>query len=305
MGSWNKTCGLSNLPIMANESVYVWVLQRNHNRTSQCETSWLYSPVSLSFMAKYNDYGSGENCTGVGVEILMNAINANLVEMPQGANAYHDIAVAKDNFDIDLFFSAVQEGRLYIDWEGKRQLDFVMMREDVVNHILENHSIEVYCGTNKGNTGYDNAYKVIKFQDVLNDLSALLDKFRSEDLVPGITGVMKNSFKIEAALRASWQEQNHAGIYLYHVDNRSLTGWFNMKEFIIDNMDNHALLLTVLTNILKFSWINQFMTATRKTWMPGGHEGSQDFDLDPYRSLMSAISAAMDNIDKLYQEEEE
>ena len=305
MGSWNKTCGLSNLPIMAGESVYVWVLQKNHNRTSQCETSWLYSPVSLSFMAKYDDYGSGDVEDGVEVDILMNAIKENLVEMPQGANACHDIAVAKDNFDIDLFFSAVQECRLYIDWGGKRQLDFVMMREDVVDHILKNHSIDVYCGTIKGNTGYDNSYKVIKFQDVLNDLPALLDKFRLADLFPGITGVMKNSFKIEAALRASWQEKNHAGICLYHVDNMNTTGWFNMKEFIIDNMDNHERLLTVLTNILKFSWINQFMTATRRTWMPGGHEGSQGQDLNPYRSLMSAISAAMDNIDKLYQEEEE
>lgn len=28
MGSWNKTCGLTNLPIMCGEKTYVFVLER-------------------------------------------------------------------------------------------------------------------------------------------------------------------------------------------------------------------------------------------------------------------------------------
>ena len=35
MGSWNKTCGISNLHIYAGTPVYVFVLQENPNKTDR------------------------------------------------------------------------------------------------------------------------------------------------------------------------------------------------------------------------------------------------------------------------------
>lgn len=60
MGSWNQTCGLSQLHIRHGQDVMVFALVKNNGHDSLCYTTPFYSPVMLPFYAKYNDYGGSE-----------------------------------------------------------------------------------------------------------------------------------------------------------------------------------------------------------------------------------------------------
>ncbi|KAI9549452.1 hypothetical protein GHT06_001852 [Daphnia sinensis] len=182
MGCWSKTCGLSNLHITAGTPVYVFVLE-DSRAGDHCYSTNLFKPLLLPFESEYNDYGGGENSSGVAFELIMDGIKSRLVEVPLGENKYHDIAITKEKFDEELFFEAVHEDRLSISSYGSTDptnLQFVMFRKDVVDDILENRVIEKYVGDGKGTCGYGNNYISYKFADVVADVKSLLIDTRTK-----------------------------------------------------------------------------------------------------------------------------
>ena len=50
----------------------------------------------------------------------------------------------------------------------------------------------------------------------------------------------------------------------------------------------------ITVEYLKGLFIECFMEDTRKTWIPGGHEGSQSADVDAHRLLSNTVLAALD-----------
>ena len=116
----------------------VFAMIKNRKVDSLCYTTPFYSPMMMPFYAKYNDYGGGEECSGIGLKPVMEAIKNQLVEIPLGKNEYHDIAVKKDNFDEELFFEACQERRLFVEGYRKERLhvEFVMFRKDIVDRRI-------------------------------------------------------------------------------------------------------------------------------------------------------------------------
>ena len=73
MGSWNGTCGLTELPIISGTDIFVFPVVESYT-DSFCYSSALYRPSVLPFRAKYNDYGAGEDCTGIALPFLMEGI---------------------------------------------------------------------------------------------------------------------------------------------------------------------------------------------------------------------------------------
>ena len=177
MGSWNKTCGLSNLPILAGEQTYVFVLEQELDISSHCYSTHLYRPALLSFESTYNDCGGGEDSKGIGFDIIMNGIQSCLVEMPLGENEYHDIAVSKAAFNEELFFDSVREGRLYVTnyTGGSNRVEFTMFRKDIVDKIVETRVIKKYVGKGAGTTGYDNSYVTYKFSDLVAEIPEVMN----------------------------------------------------------------------------------------------------------------------------------
>lgn len=55
---------------------------------------------------------------------------------------------------------------------------------------------------------------------------------------------------------------------------------------------------------LKGMFVNTFMEITRKSWIPGGQEGSQQQEYDPYRALMASMNKVMDARDSRYAAED-
>ena len=304
MGCWNKTCGLSNLPITAGKEAYVFVLEKSES-DDHCYATHLYKPLLLPFVTEYNDYGGGENSSGPGFDHIMDAVKKNLHEMEVGDNKYHDIAIKKDNFDEALFFEAVHEGRLFREghYSDPVKLEYVMFRKDIVDDILTSRVVEQYVGDGKGTCGWDNNYIQYKFKDIVADILPLIqelfEKLQNEnDSLASYMLDMDMLFKYDHPNKAARWLRGDTYRYSRIVDVKGV-----MRELLKDATLNSVIKLEAfLTEYLKGVFIDNFMEVTRKSWIPAGHEGSQSQEFDEYRLLIGAMNKVMDAEDAYWKE---
>jgi hypothetical protein len=303
MGCWNKTCGLSNLHITAGTPVYVFVLEKNKSY-DHCYSTSLFTPLLLPFESTYDDYGGGEDSHGIALNLIMGGIKKDLVEMEVGENQYHDIAVKKEGFTPEKFFEAVHEDRLQI--QGRlsaepTQIYFTMFRKDIVDHILENRRIQDYVGEGKGTCGYGNNYIKYKFADIVADIRPLLneamekiakakedenDTLASYMLYDGFEGLFPYGHPNKVAKWLRGDSYRYSRI----VDMKSVIRR-GLEVGTVESINN---LEKVLVDHLKAVFIDGFMHAARKTWIPGGHEGSQSSSGGALRLLADATVTVLD-----------
>jgi hypothetical protein len=291
---------------MAGTPVYVFVLEKGEH-DDNCYTTSLFKPLLLPFESTYDDYGGGEDSHGIALDMIMQGIKENLVEMDVGENEYHDIAVKREDFDVEKFFEAVHENRLKINDRRKNQIPvyFTMFRKDIVDDILENRVIKSYVGESKGTCGWNNSYVQYKFADIVADIRPLIDatikdigeddkELRSYRLFQGFECMDDKDFDNKAL---SWMR----GIdYRYSriVDMRFVI----RKHLDAGTTESLDKLEALLIEYLKAIFIERFMTDARKTWIPGGHEGSQSISGDALRLLGRAVEAAIVREEQEYGE---
>jgi hypothetical protein len=305
MGCWNKTCGLSNLHIRDSEDVYVFVLRQNSSE-GRCYNTSFYSPSLVPFECQYNDYGNGTNNKGIALQPLMDTIREILIEQPLGENTYHDIKVAPENFDIDLFFDAVHEGRLVTkdDYTQKEVLlDFVMMRKDIVHSILDNWPQEIWMNGKYEIYYYANVIADIPFfiQDVSNYIEArrsdpvLLEMYLK--ILERFEDITSNGISIPGINLVSLNINRNSDYHKIFNPNKYLVQLIKDKKFEEANL--------FLVEYMKGVFINRLIDKTRRQWIPGCHEGSQSADLDGYIALNNAISDRIEIEEHEYDELEE
>lgn len=303
LGSWNKTCGLSNLHITSGTEVYVFVLEENTDKTDRCYSTAFWKPLLLPFTSKYNDYGGGEESSGAGFQLIMDSIANKLVEQELGENVYHDIAVKKEGFGEEQFFESVHENRLFMRaYNGAGPIiDYVMLRKDIVDNILETRVIEQYVGEGKGTGGWSNCYIYYKFEDILKDLPEFMDEL-TKKLTPPIgsdTDMVLHNMIIQMMHGFEnifeYKHPNKIGKWV-RGDSHRFSSIVRVSELVTGLIEagkrTEADLLMI--DYLKGQYVNEFMEATRKNWAPGGHEGSQNQNVKEYRTLMSAITTVLD-----------
>lgn len=284
MGSWNKTCGLSNLHITAGTPVYVFMLEQNDVATDRCYSTAFWRPTLLPFLSQYNDYGGGEN-SHKNINYILDGLKSKLVEMDIGENQYHDIAVKADEMNEELLFEAVHEGRLKVRCgRDVVQVDFTMIRKDVVDRICNNWVQTIYVGDGNGTIGYGRNYIEHKFSDVL-------------DAVPGfVEELMAISTPFGVYDKLDRPDYKHPlSRYLGRSDYRfgTIVRLHELIQSLVDAGQREHVEST-LRDYLLGSFINAFMDECRKVWIPGCHEGSQSMEHTPYRVLNNAISEVLD-----------
>ena len=332
MGCWNKTCGISRLHINAGDPVYVFILEKSKNNSDRCYATAFFSPVLLPFESFYDDYGGGINSSGAGLDLLMTGLSQRLVERNQGPNKYHDIPVNKESFTVNKFFEAVHEGRLSVTnpLNENSEVDFVMLRKDIVDNIFENWIRKRYVANSNG-------YIIYKFEDVVADVPAFLDRLgenlksfaNQEKMMADIDTALKaekesgaNTPSVEkitalskiltsllddakvALTRGrglesvySWEEQHLNKVSWYMMrDAYRYSNIVNVGEIIVELMSKgeRDLAQALLVDHLKAIHIDHFYDITRNIWAPGCHEGSQSCDHDGYRVLTQAINKVLD-----------
>lgn len=303
MGCWNKTCGLSNLHITAGTPTYVFVLEKNKSY-DHCYSTSLFSPLLLPFEADYDDYGGGENCSGVALPFVMKGLKDALVEMELGENEYHDIAVKKEGFDAKLFFEACHEDRMQIQGYGKEptQIYFTMFRKDIVDSILENRVLEHYVGDGKGTCGWGNNYVRYKFSDVVASVRPLLEKMIAD--TEGESEYLK-MFMMDRVHK--YRNDFYAAMYL-SGDSHRYSRIVDMKAMVsraieIGTVASVNKIEALLIEHIKGVFIDSFMHDARKTWIPGGHEGSQSSSGGALRLLAKATVEVLDKEKAEWMEE--
>ena len=297
MGSWNKTCVLSNLAIYDGDKVVVFILEDGGDGSDSYATA-LFRPLLLPFNSVYNDYGDGEKSFGIGFDLIMKALSSQVVGWESGK-----IMTEKD------FFSFVRDGKCEISSlsRRKRKVNFCMIREDVLKSIFNGWELSEYIG--------DGEYKKFKYADILNYIPEwieVIDSYIRETIKtsgPRYKSVWEeikdDEGKIFECLGIHWDfdsmrhfrnEENDSYIFDFLGWNRyhfsSIVGVeLEIMRLVFEKRYFDAKVL--LAEHIKAVYINTFFEATRKVWIPGYHEGSQNDNGDEYLVLTSAIESVI------------
>lgn len=311
MGCWNQTCGLTQLHIRAGEPVLVLALSTSH-RDSLCYTTPFFTPFPVPFYSTYNDYGSGEDSSGVGLQLTLDYIQSHLVEIDQGDNRFHDIPVTKTGFGEDMFWEAIHEQRLQISGYGEKSwyIGMVMIKQSVFDHLVENYQFETY--DYDANTRKSTYYKY-KFGDILAGVPEIADMLlnttdstilrMSLRCVDGINmeedGSPRKLSSDKYNYAASWLDDGgshlkHGGGWSSQIINRAIET--RSRE------GDRAGMIELLNDHLKLLFIDSVMMHTRKFWSPQAGAGSQNAMHDGYRALAAAVDHAL-NIENAEDEE--
>jgi hypothetical protein len=307
MGCWNKTCGLTNLPIMASEKTYVFLLERVNKVYDHCYATHLYRPLLLPFVSTYDDYGGGEQSQGVAFTTILAGMREHLVEMPQGDNEYHDVAVTRNAWCEELFFRAVHEHRLKINHpdDGVTDVEFVMMRKDVVDDLLDSYEFEEYVGEGKGTQGWRHSYTSYRFGDLVESVPELLDA--TMQLMQEQNWKWPRLDMVVSKFQEREGERNLAAKWLRSDLSYKYSGIVQVRDLIVSLLvkGERDLARDLMIEHLRGMFVNTFMEITRKSWIPGGHEGSQRQEYEPYCALITAMTRVMAARDAEYAEDDD
>lgn len=293
MGSWSKTCGLSNLHITAGTPVYVFMLEQNEDDNDRCYSTAFWRPTLLPFLSEYNDYGGGEN-SHTNINYILDGLKSKLVEMDIGENQYHDIAVKADAMNEELLFEAVHEGRLKVrHGQDVVHVDFTMIRKDVVDRICNNWVQTIYVGDGKGTIGYGRNYIEHRFNDVLDAVPGFVEELMAINKPFGVYDKLDRP-----------DYTHHLSRYLGRSGYRFGT-IVRVPELIQSLVDagQREQVESTLREYLLGCFINAFMDQSRKVWIPGCHEGSQSMEHAPYRVLINAIGEVLDAEEAEFEDE--
>lgn len=303
MGCWNKTCTLSNLPILANEPVYVVMLTPSDER-SRCYTTAFYRPALLPFLSYYDDYGGGYDSKGPVFDTVLEAVRKALVEKevasPRGTRA------EKAALTEETLFKWCHEGVLEVKFSSfhrAKRLEFAMVRKDVVDFHRTRPMLSRYVGDGKGNSGWGNDYENFSFDEVLAEVPALIAKVKEVLAKPG-EYADNVEFRVRVELGYGGSElcemlealaDNKAARYF--SDSRSGMSLLVDPQFEIfmalANGDE-ARSVALIEAYLLGRFIDDLLDGVRKCWLPGIHEGSQESDPEPYRVMGEAINVVLE-----------
>jgi len=331
MGCWNGTCGLSGLPIIHGEEMYVFPIVESY-RDSFCYSTALYRPSVVPFRAEYNDYGAGEKCSGPALELIIDGIREKLVEMEVGENQYHDIAVKREGFDADMFFEACHKKRLRFvnpmrGYEGEAQTKdvfFTMVRKDVVDRLWNEWSFDMWKGSD-GDVpdGFESDQYYIKnvtYAKLAELIPQYMEQMAGKDspykkALEGIDDESKlermKDFYLRCAFFEGHREHILSGSFGHAFGSGYAGGGFasigNIKDKIIDEYleGNKEVAYELMRECLVGIMVNSFMESTRKVWLPPMHQGSQSEEYKEYRLMNVITNDIMDARQKEYEWDEE
>lgn len=289
MGSWYKTCGISNLYITGYEKVLVFVLEQKASQYEKSYTTSFFRPVLLPFYSTYADYGEGKDSHGIGYQYIMNALKEQLIEMPLGENQYHDIEVSREKWNEQLFFDSIHESRLKIKanmYGDESLIDFVMIRKDIVDYILKNWKQTDYVG---GEAHYISYY----FDDILADLPEYINIVHQEVIKLSDANIM---YHFDLSRLFNYNHPNKVAKTLVPSTYR-YSNLIDISKIISELLlaGNKEGATELIKDYLIGSYIELFLSYTRKQWIPGGHEGSQTNEHEPYEVLIAATQAVIAN----------
>lgn len=286
MGSWNQTCGISNLPITYETEVVGLFTSRNFSTpiTTMFRPSAVWAPIFLPIFGKYNDYG---DITDIIEDWNTNYILRKLKEYMVETDIEDDDDVSKKHRSpitaVDLTFDKIQtyhhqeKLQLYLpQFRGQRyqseptDICIIQIHKRIWDRLLS-CPIDTGWGKNRLST----------VDDRKNRLSAVLNgSFADHEEDP----------KVRAALRrikrVSFREELRM---ISEFPSDTLADYFSKDDLQLD---------AVCHRTAELMHISCHMDALRKHWSPQNGGGSQSEEYVSYRHLF-------DEAEKIIKDREE
>ena len=305
MGCWNGTCGLTSLPILDNEEVYVFILENRGNGR--------ILPCLLPIRAKYNDYGGFKDVNGIGYNYILNALKENILEKSE----YSDIVIDKNKLDLELINNAIHEGILVREYYGLKgfdenenpvystqlsRIDRMLVRKDVLDYYLSNFTNDYgYFDDNHEyikkeyniNTLIEGIRAHVKYlENVKDDKYSLLFRENMFDLIEDT--ILLNRSAVD-------ETSPNKLIYDYFhrmCDGIETSNLLNFNKIVANyyREGNYKEILILLEELLIGLVLNRLIIMTRKSWRHGVGDGSQSVCKKDYMILNEATKIAIDKL---------
>lgn len=297
MGSWNGTCGVSNLPIQHGDKVVMLPIAQamhyNPDRPSQsaCHNTTFWEPIGFPVRAKYNDYGWIEKIEDNSfTEWNLAWIRDNLIEREIGENTHHDHAVKRDNISWESLGEIFHGDRLWLKSHNHRRKHrcgfFMLFRQDLYDLLSTKTVFESYSP---------------KSVDYRGDLALIEDTLR-EDLG-------------ESSQRADRYTVDSTGMSEEAVEALNALSRFDDYELRDKYRPHQPLLKYRNTNpdseeafVKEFSRLRLFdiaMSDLRKHYTPMTGAGSQSTGFETHKLLAAEVLKIAEEGCRPYEEDEE
>ena len=257
MGSWNGTCGISNLPIEHGDEVVLFIIREKN--LSECRGGGFYAPadlfepISLPIIGRYKGYG-----------LIDNIENENLI-LPKIVKMFEKnklLYFSKDESILDIKKASLYEIIKEIELENIKGVEKLS--------VIKFYELEGIKKPEFLNIG------IIMFHKELYDM--LLKQSSVEYYKKKYLDIIEAS-KSDLSFLDSIEES--------FVWNISRVPFEFIVDYLIDvvsNSDNE-----LLEKIIEVSLINNVLSSLRKSWMPQVGLGSQSLVNEEHLLLANFI----------------
>lgn len=285
MGSWNHTCMVSRMPILAGEDVVsVFLAQKPEQMVDHhCYLNAFYDPLPYLIYGKYNDYGAVEDFDGPQDDLVVEFFRRNIIEMEVGENKSHDIEVKIDAVSMENLYEYDHEGRLFIKcparFGGKRVVDHVQIKRSLFDKIINESILEAYNG---------DGYEYRTFASLMHNIDGATRWFKQcwaedddEYDDPKAAAVfralrrMRNS--VDELVHSTWRNTDVPP----HCAFLRKKDWDGVEDNFVEDFckADFERARTMLIERMKFSWFEVWMSRNRHYWtVPGGTGQNQETD---------------------------
>ena len=273
MGSWNETCGLSNLPIMRNDKVVLFMLESNcKGSILDCEgitsPNSLFEPI-LPLFAKYNDSRKY-------IDIEIKNKDAVLYFLKNKLKSKEYICKKDDfdinSFDLEEFIYLIQNGYVFNNalFGDEAQMSYMVIHRDIYDKFM--NLVDVNDSDfSLIKTSYDYTINEIKMYE--NQVRKSYDELEGNELEE----------KVKRMIRLKSID------FPYVKSVRGL-----ILDIYIGDIDKY-----IEDEILKLAYINKVLYKLRKCWMPQAGLGSQE----EYNEFYVALAECIFDKCKKYEDE--
>lgn len=311
MGCWNGTCAITNLPIIEGDDVAVLFIKNIDlaHRASVPEDSGImgpsggpyvyptdeWTPVTLPFFSKYDDYGGVYTEPEQMVidpwnqEIIEKFFADKIVEYDLGDNQYHDVAISRDDMTISTAMAAIHEGRLHIKPYGhKVALSFILIHKWVYDHYTNIDTAVSWAGnsiTEKCLTDLETFSEPLPSAEEINKQVKILTK---GEVYANLDADVADA--VDELLMIRPRAFMNSG---YNMVSDSLKSrGFYMAHYLHAATDIHdrAIKRELGLAAIKLGLLNESMSSLRKKFTPQCGSGSQDTSWEKHMQLGDMIS---------------
>lgn len=263
MGSWNATCGLSNLPVMENDKVALFILEGKHKEVvlggdGFSSSNALFEPI-IPIFATYNDYGRYIDIE----EKNKDLVNAHIkYKLSRGEYVCKKDGVDADSMTLEDFIELVKEGYMYNNelFDEIVPMGFMVIHKDIYENIMKSINASDW-DFNMINKSYQYGVSEIKeYEKGLRECFVDIPKEELEDKIRRMLGLKNVDFPYAKTMK--------------NIIMKIYTGELGEEAE---------------EEVLKLGYMNKVFYKLRKTWMPQAGLGSQECYDELYLVLANSI----------------